>query len=287
MKKIYQSFIALALIGSLNLSAATEIVFSFNRPIQLYAFLESSEKNVTGIDKTYVLYRTDGPYADAYKQVEERFKDVVFVKQQNKNDFKSLLMNILNTVGEFVIFGTDDIVVRDQINLTLGEHLLQKTGAYGFYYRLGKNITKCYPLGGIKTPPPAMKQVANNVYQFSLSAGSGDWNYPNTVDMMLVRTKDIKSLFATLNFRAPNSLEGEWAGHANYNAIGLCPEVSAAVNFPINIVQTEWPNPTSKSHSPEMMLQKFKDGFKIDIVDASAFLPESPHTPYHPKFITR
>lgn len=270
----------------LTVQPADLIAFSYNRPLQLYALLESVENHISGAEQTTVLYRSDSKYEAAYKQVEQRFNNIKFVKQQNKNDFKALLLNILNRSSSFVVFAVDDIVVRRNIDLANDAKVLTETGAYGFYYRLGRNITHCYALYA-KTPPPTLNQIQNNIYSFKLSEGKGDWNYPNSVDMTLVRKSDIMHLFEKLNYRTPSSLEGEWAGYADYSRNGLCYNESAMVNFPLNIVGEYKGNRNAKSYTIEQLLEKFNSGLKLDIVDASSFVPVSPHMEHNLKFIPR
>jgi hypothetical protein len=279
--KLYVLIILFITINPANL-----VVFSYNRPLQLYSFLESAEKNISGTDKCFILYRSDKAYANAYKEIESNFPSTIFIKQQNKNDFKPLLVNILNNIGPYVIFAVDDIIVRKRIDLNSDKQLLEKTKAYGFYYRLGKNITFCYPLN-MQTAPPNLNLIKDNAFSFKISDGKGDWGYPNSVDMVLVRSKDVKNLFSKLNYKNPNNLEGKWSEYANYNQLGLCYEESAIVNFPLNIVGEYKNNRNAQSYSAELLLQKFNDDLKIDIEDAAAVVPCSPHMVYEPKFIPR
>src|SRR5271154_2417996 len=49
--------------------AADLIIFSYDRPLQLYAFLESVQRYVTGIGQTSIIYRTSGQDFDAGYQI--------------------------------------------------------------------------------------------------------------------------------------------------------------------------------------------------------------------------
>ena len=68
MIRIFKTFILFMVMFCLNLftgipectrdkARADLIIFSFNRPMQLYALLESVEKYLTGIEETVIIYR--------------------------------------------------------------------------------------------------------------------------------------------------------------------------------------------------------------------------------------
>ncbi|HEY5235531.1 MAG TPA: hypothetical protein VIJ14_05090, partial [Rhabdochlamydiaceae bacterium] len=67
------------------------VIFSFDRPLQLYAFLESTKKYVKGLGEVFVIYRSsDEHFKEGYDKVQRRFKDVKFLPQGKHpaKDFK-------------------------------------------------------------------------------------------------------------------------------------------------------------------------------------------------------
>src|SRR5205814_955683 len=70
-------------------------VFSYDRPLQLYALLESVEQYLTGLEKTTVIYRTSNyDFTVAYGELVARFPWATFL-QQGENpaeDFKPLVL---------------------------------------------------------------------------------------------------------------------------------------------------------------------------------------------------
>lgn len=55
------------------------IIFSYDRPMQLYALLESVEQYVTGAENICVVYRaSDERFEQSYQSVKEDFDKVVF-----------------------------------------------------------------------------------------------------------------------------------------------------------------------------------------------------------------
>jgi hypothetical protein len=125
------------------------IIFSYNRPMQLYALLESIEWYVTWIGEIIVIYRADNAdYGCAYEKVYERFTDVIPYAQGTKpeQDFKALTQHaFFSSPSDYMMFAVDDIIVKDVIDLSECVQLLEETEAFGFYLRLGKNTTFCYP----------------------------------------------------------------------------------------------------------------------------------------------
>ncbi len=59
--------------------------------------------------------------------------------QTAEQDFKSLVIHTLkSTENRFMLFAVDDIIIKDNINLSDCISYLKQTEAFGFYLRLGK-----------------------------------------------------------------------------------------------------------------------------------------------------
>lgn len=291
MKRILVTLLLTARLASAQ--KADLIIFSFDRPLQLYALLESTEHYVRNLGDIHVIYRSSNErYERAYQEVFKRFAAIVPVRQGDNPaaDFKALTLRSFNTTShDYVIFAVDDIVVQDYIDCAHCIDALDKSDAYGFYLRLGKNISHCYMLNTAQRVPHLTK-VYDGVYAWTFNGGEYDWHYPNTVDMTLYRKKDIKHDLVSLHYKAPNSCEGAWAavGHRVMSKKGLCCEHSKIVNLPLNKVQTEWTsNRDENSISPADLLEIFERGLKLDIKPLHAIDNRSPHMAYAPTFIER
>lgn len=267
------------------------VIFSFNRPMQLYALLESVETYITGLGEVHVIYRaTEEKYALGYDEVKKDFTQVIFAQQGSNpyQDFKPLtLQATFSSPHDYIIFAVDDIIVKDFINITPDIALLEKTNAYGFYYRLGKNLSYCYVLYRDQAVPPLQK-ITDDVYAWKLCEGQHDWGYPNTVDMTLYRKKDIKHFFETAEYAAPNPLEGRWAGYAHLvnNRLGLCYEQSKIINLPLNRVQNLHCN-RHMGGDAEYLLEVFNEGKKININPLFRIANISAHQEYDLTFLPR
>lgn len=267
------------------------VIFSYNRPMQLYALLESMCEHITGLDQITVIYRTDLLYQASYLQLQDEFKQVSFVKQNNPpHDFKPLVMDHVFKLNhaQYVIFAVDDIVIKDHVNLVACVDLLEQHHAYSFLLRLGANINFCYMIN-LPSPAPAGLLVAPNIYKYNFNSGCvGDWYYPNNLDMSLYRKTDIYEKFNNLNWHNPNLLEGNWAAQANFNQTGLYFANSKIVNLPLNLVNINtWANKCMNSYTSQQLQEHFELGKKIDIRPFKNLNHNSVHIDYDISFVTR
>ncbi len=270
------------------------IVFSFDRPLQLYAFLESVECYVQGLSSVSVVYRiSNKEMKKAYKKVKKRFTSVSFIEQslnRPKADFKEKTMNAISGgLSNYLVFAVDDIIVKNYVNITDCTRFLKMTQAHGFYLRLGTNITYCYMNKRSQNIPELFS--IENIYAWRFRGAQSDWCCMNTVDMTIYAREKIVPILENLNFTYPNDLEGEWCNSANkygdLDKLGLCYEQSKIVNIPMNQVQYASGCRLSMNISVQDLLKKFQQGYKIDIKSFDCIENNSPHMEYMPRFIDR
>jgi len=293
MSKYYGALV-ICLSGMMMVTSqdkADLVVFSYNRPMQLYALLESVQRHVTGLGETYVIYRAGNPtYHAAYDQVQHDFPWAHFVAQgaNPHQNFKPLMLQCaFESPNPYILFGVDDIIVKDAIDVAECIKILEETHAYGFYLRLGKNLTHCYTMSCVQRQPQ-FHEVYDGILAWSLGDGSADWNYPNTVDMTLYRKCDIEQQLRKLSYTEPNTLEGAWAsqGHAALHCAALCCALSKIVNIPLNRVQDVYNNKHMNSDVGEL-LALFNKGLKIDIDALYKIHNTMAHMPYKLRLIER
>lgn len=268
------------------------VIFSFDRPLQLYALLESVNTYVTGLETISVIYRASSDeFAYAYDCIHTDFPQVSFVKQGThpREDFKPLTLHAIENVSsEYIVFAVDDNIIKDYVDLEACVELLKQTNAYGFYLRLGFNINHCYTQNHSQPIPPH-QLVNNDVYAWSFKDGSYDWGYPNTVDLTLFKKEDILPTIRTLSFYSPNVFECVWSQKANaiMHRIGLFYAESKIVNLPLNMVQEDWHNRNQQELLPAQQLELFFADKKIDIKPLYKIANQSPHMEYCPTLVDR
>lgn len=272
------------------------IIFSYHRPLQLYALLESLETQTTGLKTITVIYRADtDSFEDGYTNVRRRFPTACYIRQsaQPYQDFKPLLMNILTTAAPYIAFAVDDIIITESFDFSTCATLLEKYNAYGFYVRLGTHVDICYSENKYQGIPP-LTHLGDDLYSWRFDQGRYDWNYPHTLDMAIYRTQLVLPAFTSLTFYAPNSLEGNWAGIKSpyKNKKGLCFATSKIVNIPLNVIQKDWGNyqqgnRNMQLYTCEQLLAFFNEGLKIDVTKFLHIKNRSAHADIAPTFITR
>jgi hypothetical protein len=292
MRRFFFSFFCILFSFHVYADVADLVVFSYDRPLQLYAFLESMDTYMDEIGHVHIIYRCSSEdYAESYRQVQQDFQSVQFHQQGDDpdSDFKMLTLKAtFDSPNDYVLFAVDDIIVKDYIDVSRCIDMLEKHQAYGFYLRLGRNLTECYSANRLQKLP-LLNEVESGVFAWNFRGAEYDWGYPNTVDMTLYRKKDIKLIFNHLNYKAPNLLESHWAGLALMvlDKIGLCFDQSMIVNLPLNRVQNIFQNRIMNFLTASQLLQIFKEGKKIDIGLLHKIDNRSAHMDYAPIFIER
>lgn len=285
LKKIGISFIFTV---NIVFSTVDFVIFSFDRPMQLYALLESTEKYITGLNETHVIYRvSDQRYKKAYERVIRHFDRVTFKLQRNQREFKSLTIKaIKSSSAPYLMFGVDDIIVKDYIDLFQCSKLLENSSYYGFYLRLGLNITSSFP-NRPQLKRPKFKQIRNDIYAWSLGTNIDYWNYPNTVDMTIYRKKNVLEELNLIHFEQPNQLEDRWGFKIGHSSIGLCYKFSKIFNIPMNRVQNIYCNPNMNLFTANQLLDFFNEDKKIDISHFHKINNKCPHWECIPLFTSR
>lgn len=269
------------------------IIFSYDRPMQLYALLESTTKYLTGVDSISVVYRASGErFANGYSIVQQDFSRVTFIRQGNEPlaDFKHLTLKAFNSgSSQYILFAPDDIIVKNHADLNICIKAMEEFGAYGFFLRLGTHLTACYP-NKLAQPVPPMQKVGKNLclWAFKDSDARLDWGYPNNIDMTVYRKSDIQSFFQTSDYTGPNILEWRWSVNGTMHTLGLCFEESIVVNIPVNLVQDVWTaSRRMSSWSPFQLLEKLESGERIDIRAIQGIKNESCHIEYELQFLQK
>lgn len=251
------------------------VLFSYHRPLQLQALLESMQLHGVEATEVVVLYRADTPeYRNAYRSLLQRFQNVTGIEQESRHSFKEQLLAKLKTARDYICFGVDDMIVKEPFHFSRCLQALEDLKGYGFFLRLGKNINYCY---NIDSPlkRPALR-THHDILSWSFSGEKGEWNYPHNVDMTIYRTKDVLPLLTTLTFTHPNSLEEEWSKFVPEKAKGLCFPLSKVFNIPMNVVHAST-NRYAMHYSTKKLLQHFQAGKRLSVESLKHYPNHSCH----------
>jgi len=284
--------VAMTLLCAPSSYSTDLIVFSYNRPMQLYAFLESLAHCATGLTSVSVLYRADdGQYERGYQEVQHTFPGVSWRRQGShpSGDFKPITLDLMDKgASEYVVFGVDDIIFTHCFDFQICTDAMQRTDAYGFFLRVGKNVT-CCQVGKCNIAHPPLHDEGNLICSWRLSEGQHVWGYPNTLDMTIYKKSDIRSCLYSMGYQNPNSFESVWCGQTAgiIHRKGLCFEHSVMVNIPTNKVQSFCTGWSLDSYSPKDLLDMFFQGKKIDIASLFLFKNNSAHINYEIRIVER
>ncbi len=281
---------------SLKASDIDLIVFSYDRPMQLFAYLESLDKHIKNINKIFVLYRTStNAFDNGYDEIKKAFPSIDFF-QQTRNfsgDFKPILLHLCFKASKtnYIMFGVDDIMVTQSANLNDCLQTLEETNYYAFYLRLGKNINTCYGLSKDQSISlPVLKELKPSIFSWYFFGNDicNPWYYPHSIDMTIFKKKTIEPALKELAYTSPNTLENVWSNSVTLinGEKGLCFASSVMVNIPLNLVQ-DYQDKHMHFSSTKNLLTLFQHGFKIDINKFINYENKATHEEIAPHFISR
>lgn len=268
------------------------IIYSYDRPMQLYALLESLDVYTQHLGSVQVIYLvSDNKYEVGYQKVWQQFPQVKVLKQgaSPKSDFKPLTMQALGACqNDYMLFAVDDIIVKDHIDFDDCISQMKKHNAYGFYLRLGKHLTHCYTMSRAQCVPRFIKDDAS-ICLWQFAQGQLDWGYPHTVDMAIYSRRRVQKQLDQIPFSSPNYLEGRWAGNARpiMGQYGICYADTKIVNLPLNRVQNTHGNKHMHLMTAAELLSIFMQGKKIDITPLYKIKNKAAHMEYEPSYVAR
>lgn len=260
------------------------IIFSKDRPLFLEGLLSSIASYMTGLRTiTVICHASHESYERAYEKVWQQFPCVQPVMQDRvypRKDFDRLLRAVFAaTSGDYIMFSVDDIFVLYPVSMSRSAELLEETGAYGMYLRLGSHITHCYMSRSV-VGLPVLESVADDVVSWRLAGSGGDWGWYHSLDMTLYRRSTVAFFLNTHRaIVSPNIFEGTWSGVAiERTARGICYTVSPIINCVVNMVQTDYcSNRCAHFYSIQELLDLFEDGYRIDIERLRSCERHAPH----------
>jgi len=262
------------------------VIFSKNRPMQLYATLESFYLHCQDIElcSITVIYKSDPSYNYAYTQIQNNFQDVYCYEEGR---FQNDVMGAL-AYRKYVLFVVDDCIFTNKFSLGEMQQLLENNDdALGFSLRLGRNTTYCYPDNKPNELPGFTSHVSqDNILRFSWRSVGGDFGYPFDLSSSFYRISTLVDILQADNvsYANPNQLEWQLYVYAmqsksTYPSYLLSYKTSVAFCAPVNKVQTVNDNRTGtqQQYSVEKLLDQFNKGYSIDIKKFVGLVSNSCH----------
>lgn len=271
------------------------VIFSYNRAIQLDYLIQSVIKRFKSDSRVVILYHTTGAHKQGYDLLKKKYaeqknisfverknvifdwayfdalnnkKDWAFFKERNlfkKNgdNFKGALQKIIKKSGcEFVMFNTDDGVFFEDVVVPEEVFNIIRNNPENASYRLyvGNNLEGM----------PDYLEKKNNFYQWDYYKDTviHHWSYPFSVDGTIYHSGGLLKHLKKMVYHNPVTLEENGFQYIRYRklfSIGLSPLQSQLVATKLNRVSVDTLNPTIHI-KPEFLNEKFLAGYTLELV---------------------
>lgn len=268
------------------------IIFSYNRAVQLDYLLQSIMKRFKIDSKIVIIYHTSGEHQKGYDLLKKKYADIAFIERKNvlfdisylkaihskknwaffkeknlfnKNgdNFKGLLQKVIRKSNcEFLMFNTDDGVFFDDV--VIPEEVLNtiRNNPENASYRLyvGENLEG----------QPDYLEKKNDYYQWDYYTDTviHHWSYPFSVDGTIYHSKGLLKHLEKMVFHNPVTLEENGFQYIRQNKlfrIGMSPIQSKLVATKLNRVSVDSLNPTIHI-KPDFLNDKFLEGYTLELV---------------------
>jgi len=190
------------------MSKINSIIFSNDRPAQLNLLLESVLKNAVDIfDINVIINQSNDEFKKSYDNIisKEKFSRVNFTYKND--DLKTQVLNIISEGKDYFSFFLDDNIIYRQINF---EDIINQIDSDDdvacFSLRLGKNVKKCYTLGGVENLMHDIQEVGGFL-KWDWTLHYLDFGYPLSTEGHVFRKKDILKLVKKSKFSNNEELE--------------------------------------------------------------------------------
>lgn len=261
------------------------VVFTKDRPLQLYAYLESYYQNVyeDSQGQLVVFYRTsDEKYEDGYRIIRNEFKKVTWVYQ---NKFDDQLKEIVNnfTSKHILVTCDDDIWVN---NFKYTEHInkIFNHNVATLMLHLRPALDFCYPMNAPMQSPDYIDNY-RGLMLWNWTKADKDYGYPMGVSCSMWGRESLLTEMNKYTFAHPNELEEKMSQNPfTHRPFMLSFRQNKMINSPLNRVQDYSRNPNANI-STESLNQKFLEGYKIDLtkIDKSPNMAAKPIDLYFTK----
>lgn len=264
------------------------LVFSKNRPMQLFALLESLFKNTDFDPRSLsVLYKADEKYFTSYMEVWSYFPEINMWPEW---DFKQQVEDFVFNARPNICFFTDDDVFKNKVSVgTCLTALNSDSQAIAFSLRLGKHLNFCYSTQSSQKLPSFISHQ-NNILSWKFKGTDWDWNYPLSVDGHIFNRENFLEVLKQVDksWKSPNTFEGLLSHLHPFlkKDVMYCFEDSVVFNIPHNKVQKEINN-VFEGGSEDDLLSLWEGGKKIDISRLQGIKNVSAHQMVELSFVDR
>lgn len=209
------------------------VIFSEESPWYLAAMLNSLQKYMP-IKDIHVIYKTkDEKIRKLYEHIAEQFRYIQLHRVNPRIPYylKYQAPKLIASLEcDYIFVAHDNALLTNYVSIDSCIKAMEKTHAYGFYLRQGKNITyNASSFSPQKLPP--LFEIEPGIYAWKFCDGEGDWAYPSNFDITLYKKADFLKAVSSGHFNDSSSLEIAWGSNIEFDQVGLCFEHSLAVKI--------------------------------------------------------
>ena len=248
------------------------VIFSKNRACQLDLLLRSIKllwKDYSKNTIKIIINSTSEEFKKSYNICIKEHPEFSFIPQ---NVFKEDLIFLTNETNPYTIFFVDDMVFKNEFDLTCPEfhEFRGNREVMCLSLRMYPKIKYCQ-VQKFDTPPPTF----NPDLTWKWEGLSGDWGYPYSIDSHIFRTADIINVIRNGNYTYPNNFEDCLLRQMIRRPLMKCFKKSKTVNIPLNRI-----GPT---HSPcvnisaESLNSMYLEGKRLSLKGVLDIDTVSPH----------
>ncbi|MDV6032223.1 MAG: hypothetical protein F9B45_19480 [Phycisphaera sp. RhM] len=264
------------------------IVFSKDRPLQLDALLRSIRDHLRGEFQLTVLWKaSDKQFQLAYDEVFESLGEMG-IRTVEENEFLGDTIDALeHALAPSAMFLVDDI-------LFVREFRTEWLKRFRFINavpstRLDDQVTYSQP-HECESPVPRLKSSRRSPWKvFSWRESVAGWAMPLALDGNVFSRREVIGLLKGIDCKNPNSLEAAFGPYRFWFKFrkGYCLTRRCIQNFALNRVQTENETFPCGEYSADALLEKWNQGFRLDIEKMAKIKSDSTHIVCDPVFESR
>lgn len=273
---------------NLDENRVSACIFSKDRPLQLEALLRSMQHHCRGELERYLIWRASNEaFRSAYEEVFSGFShdNIHFIEE---SDFQKDTIAVLerSPCSSYMFLVDDLMFVREfRTEWLRGLKLFRVVPSV----RLDERVTYSQP-HGCDSPPPRLRSTKHPPWRsFSWTESTEGWAMPLALDGNVFDRRELLTLLKGIQFRNPNSLEGAMGPYRFWFKYrkGYCLPQRCIQNFALNRVQTENSTFPCGEFSADALLEKWEQGFRLDIEAMAQMKSNSTHIVCEPLFEKR
>jgi len=249
------------------------LCFSYNRVFQLESYIRSFFRFVKGVQLNVRYQYSEDKFKKGYEKLKQKYPEVNFIEGNGLEDFGKQISEWMKNAPEFVMFGCDDVIFKDDVDINKVIEKVKLKDTVGFSLRLGKGFTHHYPSNSVMKEPVYEEDEGEGILKWDWRIAEHEYGYPFELDSSVYKKEFVELIISSIDYKNhPNLLEGvgyqfvrqlgeEQAGKYLYSF-----SKPKALVIQINRVQDLSPNPFyDTGYDIDALHKLWEDGEKLNL----------------------